>query len=200
MENRLFMRFTIVICIFLCGIQIPAFADSTDSLLKTFNMERISIQKTGMQTLGIWALTNIAVGTFASLSTKGESQAFWQMNAGWNIINAGIAGMGYFSQSIPNTLLGTLQEQHSIETILAVNAGLDIAYIIGGFYLKEKAKTSDIPERLQGFGNAIILQGAFLFVFDAILYAVNAHHGKSLSPIIQSLSMSPQGIGFNVTF
>lgn len=153
-----------------------------------------------MQTLGLWALTNIAVGTFASFSSKGETQAFWQMNAGWNIINAGIAGMGYFSQTIPNTLLGTIQEQHSIETILAVNAGLDLAYIIGGFYLKEKAKTADNPERLRGFGNAIILQGAFLFAFDAILYAVNAHHGTSLSPIIQSLSLSPQGIGFNVTF
>ena len=200
MENRLFMRFTIVICIFICGIHIPAIADSTDSLINTFNLERVSIQQTGMQTLGLWALSNIAIGTFASLSTKGESQAFWQMNAGWNIINAGIAGMGYFSQSIPNSLLGTIQEQHSIETILAVNAGLDIAYIVSGFYLKEKAKASNNPERLNGFGNAIILQGAFLFFFDAILYAVNAHHGKSLEPILQTISMSPQGIGFNVTF
>lgn len=200
MENRLFIRLTIVLCIFMCGIHVMAFAESTDSLLNTFNLERTSIQKTGMQTLGLWALTNIAVGTFASLSTTGETQAFWQMNAGWNIINAGIASMGYFSQSIPNTLLGTIQEQHSIETILAVNAGLDIAYMIGGLYLREKAKTADNPDRLRGFGNAIILQGAFLFVFDTILYAVNAQHGKELSPIIQSLNISPQGIGFNITF
>jgi hypothetical protein len=177
-----------------------ALAEQTDSLLQTFTMERISIQKTGMQTLGIWALSNIAIGTYASLTTSGERQSFWQMNAGWNIVNAGIATMGYFSQTYPMTLSATLQEQHSIETILAFNAGLDLAYIIGGLYMKEKANTSDNPERLRGFGNAIMLQGAFLFIFDAILYGVNVHHGKELPSIIQSLTISQQGIGLNIAF
>lgn len=181
-------------------MSISASAEQYDSLLQSFNMERIAIQKTGMQTLGLWALSNIAIGSIASFSTSGEKQAFWQMNAGWNIVNAGIAGMGYFSQTIPATLSATIQEQHSIETILAVNAGLDLAYIIGGFYLKERAKSSANPERLQGFGNAIILQGAFLFAFDAILYGVNVHHGKELMSIVQSISISPQGIGLNITF
>lgn len=181
-------------------MSISASAEQYDSLLQSFNMERIAIQKTGMQTLGLWALSNIAIGSIASFSTTGEKQAFWQMNASWNIVNAGIAGMGYFSQTIPATLSATIQEQHSIETILAVNAGLDLAYIIGGYYLKERAKSSPNPERLQGFGNAIILQGAFLFAFDAILYGVNVHHGKELMSIVQSISISPQGIGFNITF
>lgn len=181
-------------------MSISASAEQYDSLLQSFNMERIAIQKTGMQTLGLWALSNIAIGSIASFSTTGEKQAFWQMNAGWNIVNAGIAGMGYFSQTIPTTLSASIQEQHSIETILAVNAGLDLAYIIGGFYLKERAKSSANQERLQGFGNAIIVQGAFLFAFDAILYAVNVHHGKELISIVQSISITPQGIGLNITF
>lgn len=180
------------------GIQ--ALAEQSDSHLHSFNLERMSIQQTGMQTLGIWALTNIAIGTYASMTTSGERQSFWQMNAGWNIVNAGIAGMGYFSQSIPTTLSATIHEQSSIETLLAFNAGLDIAYIIGGLYMKEKANTSDTPERLRGFGNAIMLQGAFLFIFDAILYGVHAHHGSSLPTIIQSMYISTQGIGLNITF
>ena len=180
------------------GIQ--ALAEQSDSLLHSFNLERMSIQQTGMQTLGLWALTNIAIGTYASMTTSGERQSFWQMNAGWNIVNAGIAGMGYFSQSIPTTLSATIHEQSSIETLLAFNAGLDIAYIIGGLYMKEKANTSDTPERLRGFGNAIMLQGAFLFIFDAILYGVHAHHGSSLPTIIQSMHISTQGIGLNITF
>lgn len=200
MENKHFIKFTIVSCFFMICMSISAFAEQYDSLLQSFNMERIAIQKTGMQTLGLWALSNIAIGSIASFSTSGEKQAFWQMNAGWNIVNAGIAGMGYFSQTIPATLSATIQEQHSIETILAVNAGLDLAYIIGGFYLKERAKSSANPERLQGFGNAIILQGAFLFAFDAILYGVNVHHGKELMSIVQSITISPQGIGLNITF
>ncbi len=181
-------------------MSITAFAEQYDSLLQTFNLERIAIQKTGMQTLGLWALSNIAIGSLASFSKTGEQQAFWQMNAGWNIVNAGIAGMGYFSQSIPSSLSETILEQHSIETILAVNAGLDLAYIIGGLYLKERAKSSDNPERLRGFGNAIILQGAFLFAFDTILYGVNVHHGKELVRILQTISITPQGIGMNITF
>jgi hypothetical protein len=200
MEKTHFIKFTIVSCFCMICMSISAFAEQYDSLLQTFNAERIAIQKTGMQTLGLWALSNIAIGSIASFSMKGEKQAFWQMNAGWNIVNAGIAGMGYFSQTIPATLSATIQEQHSIETILAVNAGLDLAYIIGGFYLKERAKSSANPERLQGFGNAIILQGAFLFAFDAILYGVNVHHGKELISIMQSISISPQGIGLNITF
>ncbi len=200
MENTHFIRFTFVssFIIFFMGIQ--ALAEQSDSLLHSFNLERMSIQQTGMQTLGIWALTNIAIGTYASMTTSGERQSFWQMNAGWNIVNAGIAGMGYFSQSIPTTLSATIHEQSSIETLLAFNAGLDIAYIIGGLYMKEKANTSDTPERLRGFGNAIMLQGAFLFIFDAILYGVHAHHGSSLPTIIQSMYISTQGIGLNITF
>ncbi|MFM6955590.1 MAG: DUF6992 family protein [Ignavibacteria bacterium] len=200
MENTHFIRFTFVssFIIFFMGIQ--ALAEQSDSLLHSFNLERMSIQQTGMQTLGIWALTNIAIGTYASMTTSGERQSFWQMNAGWNIVNAGIAGMGYFSQSIPTTLSATIHEQSSIETILAFNAGLDIAYIIGGLYMKEKANSSDTPDRLRGFGNAIMLQGAFLFIFDAILYGVHAHHGSSLPTIIQSMHISTQGIGLNITF
>jgi len=173
---------------------------SGDSVLQTFNAERISIQQTGMQVLGSWALANIIIGGINSTQTHGESSAFWQMNAGWNIVNASIAGFGYFTQSMPTTLSGTIAEQHSIETLLAVNAGLDLAYIVGGFYLREKAKTSDQETRLRGFGNAIILQGAFLLLFDAALYAANAHHGKQLQSIIQSISLTSNGIGLNISF
>jgi hypothetical protein len=122
------------------------------------------------------------------------------MNAGWNIINAGIAGIGYFTQSMPNTLAGTVAEQHSIETLLAVNTGLDIAYILGGLYLREKALNSEQSERLRGFGNAIMMQGAFLLLFDAALYAVNVHHGKTLESILQSVSISSNGIGMHISF
>ncbi len=173
---------------------------SGDSVLHTFNVDRISIQQTGMQVLGTWALANIIIGGITSTQAEGENAAFWQMNAGWNIVNASIAGFGFYTQSMPNTLSGTIAEQHSIETLLAVNAGLDLAYIVGGFYLREKAKTSDQALRLRGFGNAIILQGAFLLLFDAALYAVNTHHGKQLQSIIQSISLTNNGIGMSISF
>lgn len=169
-------------------------------MLNAFNAQRVSIQQTGMQTLGLWALSNITIGTIAAFSTKSEEQAFWQMNAGWNIVNIGIAGIGYFSQSMPTTFQATLHEQQSIETLLAFNAGLDIAYIIGGCYLREKAHTSEQSERLRGFGNAIIIQGAFLLLFDAILYGVHAHHGSELPMIMNAINLRHNGIGLNINF
>ena len=173
---------------------------SHDSILQGFNIERISIQQTGMKILGTWALTNILAGGIASSQTQGESSAFWQMNMGWNLVNASIAGFGYFTQSMPTDLAGTLSEQHSIETLLAVNAGLDIAYILGGLYLREKAKSSEQTDRLRGFGNSIIIQGAFLLLFDTALYSVNAHHGKELHTLLQSVSISSNSIGLTIPF
>lgn len=192
------MYFTILFL--LCSCTQPLMSMSSDSVLQSFNLERISIQQTGMQVLGTWALANIVIGGLASTHTQIENKAFWQMNAGWNLVNASIAGFGYFTQSMPNSLSGTISEQHSIETLLAVNAGLDLAYIIGGFYLRERAKTSLQADRLRGFGNSIILQGAFLLLFDAALYAANVHHGNKLQSIIQTISLTNNGIGMSISF
>jgi len=179
---------------------VTLFGGQEDSILHSFNADRVSIQETGMQVLGAWALTNIIVGGIASSKSVGETQSFWQMNAGWNLVNAGIAGFGYFTQTMPSTLSGTIAEQHSIETLLAVNAGLDIAYMLGGLYLIEKSKSAESPERLRGFGRSIIMQGAFLFAFDTILYAFNVQHGKELQTLISTLSFMPNGIGMNFQF
>jgi hypothetical protein len=56
------------------------------------------------------------------------------------------------------------EEAARFQTIVAVNAGLDVLYILGGWRL-----TRDHRRDRQGMGWGIIVQGAFLLIFDTIL-------------------------------
>lgn len=47
--------------------------------------------------------------------------------------------------------------------------GLDVAYIILGAYLKERSIASAKTEQLLGWGQAVVLQGVFLFLLDLVL-------------------------------
>jgi len=139
--------------------------------LTDFNNQRIQNSKKAMTVLGTWAVGNILVGGIGMTQTEGQTKAFHQMNAGWGAINLVIAGFGYYNamQTDPAslTLANSITEHHKIQKVLLFNAGLDIGYMLGGLYLTERAKNSpDKADQFRGFGKSIIMQGAFLFVFD----------------------------------
>lgn len=142
--------------------------------LENFQKEHHQINKTGMLVLGSWAVGNIAVGTIGRSTSKGNTKYFHEMNAAWNLINLGIAGFGFFNLLEPDinlNLAEALSQQKSMEGILLFNAGLDLGYIAIGAYLKERSKNSEKnKDRLLGYGNSLILQGAFLLLFDISLY------------------------------
>ena len=48
--------------------------------------------------------------------------------------------------------------------------GLDVCYMLAGAILKNRAgkMSSENQARNIGFGNSLILQGGFLFVFDGV--------------------------------
>lgn len=170
------------------------------SALEGFNDQRLQRQKTGMLVLGGWAVANIAGGLALSTQREGSEKYFHQMNAGWNIINLGIAGLGYLTalKVDPSSLslYESIQEQHKFQKILLLNAGLDVGYVLGGLYLTERSKnTIKNPDRLKGFGQAIMLQGAFLFVFDLVNYAIHALDNPKLEPLIGSLQLGKNGLG-----
>lgn len=152
-------------------------------------------QKNGMMVLGAWGIGNAVIGSLGLYrSNNPESKAFHQMNLGWGIINTAIAGYGYFSAmqnvNLSGQPLDLLNANQSLKSILLLNTGLDVSYIIGGFYLIERSKSSiDMTERLKGFGKSLILQGAFLFVFDVGMYL---HFNKSTKDIIQLFSAQQQ--------
>ncbi|MEQ9298136.1 MAG: hypothetical protein RIF33_06225 [Cyclobacteriaceae bacterium] len=173
--------------------------------LSEFNQSRLNINKSGMMVLGGWAAGNIILNPILGRGTSGSDKYFYQMNTWWNVVNLTIAGFGYYGavSDDPQAFdaLASLQEQHSIEKILLVNAALDVGYILGGLYMKERSlNVSKNADRLHGFGRAVMLQGGFLLVFDAIFYAVHKSHSKELMTILSSINLSSQGFSLRNTF
>jgi hypothetical protein len=142
------------------------------------------VQKS-MITLGSWALVNIGTGFPIAGSTSGETRYFWRMNAYWNFVNLGLAGMGYLNAikaaSRKYSFSDNIKAQNAIEKIYVFNFGLDLAYIAGGFYLRERGNsTSTIKsmDEFKGYGTSIITQGVFLLVMDGVVYLL--HHNNTI--------------------
>lgn len=162
----------LLLCVFL-----PVFSQ-TDSILMRFNEEHLQLKRNGMQVLGGWAISNIAVSGFMLTRSHGVNYRFHEMNVFWNIVNLGIAGFGYYDAQNTNLdgmgFMETLNSQQEFGKFLLLNAGLDVGYVMSGLYLRERSKNvSKFRERLKGYGNSVMLQGSFLFVFDIALYALN---------------------------
>lgn len=181
------------------------FAQSADLL--HFNEVRLNKTKTAMTILGTWAVGNIAVGSVLAMKKEGEEKAFHQMNALWNGVNLTIAGFGLYSAMTADAasfgLFETFDEQQKIQKVLLFNAGLDVGYMAGGLYLREKGKnTLDLEKSMKykGWGKSIILQGAFLFVFDLITYFVLSGNNSELKGLLEGLSFNGTGIGWKSVF
>ena len=50
-----------------------------------------------MTVLGSWAIGNIVVGASLQGSSEGTTKYFHRMNAGWNLVNLGLAGAGFLA-------------------------------------------------------------------------------------------------------
>lgn len=181
---------------------LAALAFTQPSNLLTYNQQRLQKQKTAMIILGSWAVGNMVLGASLQGSKEGEAKYFHQMNIGWNAVNLVIAGFGYFSvaKADPGSFdfYQTMEAQHKIQKILLFNAGLDIGYMLGGAWLIERSKNvapDKNPARLKGFGQSIVLQGAFLFAFDLITYFVIASDNLGLKDLLSNVHFNGNGIG-----
>jgi hypothetical protein len=180
----------------------PGFAQ--ESALTTLNRQRHQTNKTGMIVLGSWAVGNIIAGSIGASRSTGTTKAFYQMNAYWNVVNLAIAGLGFYSAlhgRADLSLSEALQEQHKYEKLFLINAGIDLAYIAGGLYLTERGKSSvKNAQRFKGFGRSIMLQGAFLLLFDGVMYGIQHNRGKGLYQLVNKvqLTAAPQSVGLIV--
>jgi hypothetical protein len=182
--------------------QLIAQEDISDSLM-SFHQSRMNINETAMLVLGGWAAANILIGAYGNFKASGEAKYFHQFNAAWNIVNLGIAAFGYFnavnSDPAAMTNVEIIKDYNSLQNLLLLNAGLDVAYIATGFYLKERSKNSSNSERLQGYGNSLLLQGGFLLLFDVSLYFIHQNNADiNLYPHLESLLAGGVGVGINL--
>lgn len=171
--------------------------------LREFSQQRYNHTKTLGLTLGSYALANLAVSGIALGSASGETKYIHQMNLYWNFVNLGIAGVGLLGLRKQNpqteTLADAVRQHESIKRTLAFNAGLDVAYIVGGMYLINRGENRpDQRDKLRGFGKAVIAQGGFLLVFDAVNYLIFSKQGDAKQ--FKLIGQGPVGVGMQMTF
>ncbi|GAB4016666.1 DUF6992 family protein [Spirosoma koreense] len=166
--------------------------------LRAFSEQRIRHQKTLGLALGGYALANIAIGTVAAGQTTGETKYFHRMNVYWNLVNLGIAGIGLLGSrgqtADVETLADAVRKHENMKQLLLINAGLDVAYVLGGAYLQERANSHpDKADQLRGYGKSIMVQGGFLLAFDLVNYFVFKKRGDRQERLL--LSAGPAGVG-----
>lgn len=152
----------------------------------------------GMMVLGTWAISNMAIGSYGWASNSGEQKYFHQMNFFWNTINLSIAGFALYQNNKLNIASFSetelLKKHIQTENLYLINAGLDVLYVGTGFYLKHLANSNTTrKDLLRGYGNAIILQGSFLFVFDLIMYGIQ--HNRRMN-YLENMNVSILQDGF----
>lgn len=128
-------------------------------------MRRNTITRTGMYVLGGWAVANLAGGGLGTLVDPARAD-FHLFNAGWNLVNLGLAASGLLGARNPVVSASISEEiraQHRVEKTFLVNLGLNVAYMTAGAFM---AFGPFDDQRTSQFGVALILQGSFLFAFD----------------------------------
>jgi hypothetical protein len=105
----------------------------------------------------LWSLASLGTATIGLYARPGEFwRSFWLMGGLWGLIDGLIAW---------SALLGGRQTPAQLLPILRFNAGLDVLYlVIAGVLLSRKKRL------LRGFGLAVLVQGAFLLLFDGYFW------------------------------
>jgi hypothetical protein len=121
--------------------------------------------------LGAWALASVVAG--AALVVFGDGpgvRAFGLQCLVWGAIDGAIALGGAVglrrahARGAPLDPLQAPPERRRLRRLLWINAGLDVVYVLAGALVLATWRT---PEGA-GHGLGIIVQGAFLLVFDAV--------------------------------
>lgn len=127
----------------------------------------------GMIVLSLWAIGNIFVGFIKRRNQEGMKKYFYEMNVMWNIVNL-VIGIGalvglqdiYYNSPTPQRIIEYVDWTSNV---LVINIFLDIGYQLAGFWIFKKP-LKKFKVRMQGYGVSLILQGAFLFVLDCMMW------------------------------
>lgn len=173
---------------------------------KTFGEASLAANNTGMYILGGWALANMAAGAYGWATFEGERKYFSQMNLFWNVVNLSIAGIAlYSSYSTDLITAGTeeiLAKHLKTEKLFLINSGLDVGYMGAGFLMRHlSGRAEKRADLLRGYGNAVILQGGFLLVFDMAMYFIfNDIRPGNIEPVSMMLNQEVITAGIRITF
>lgn len=121
-----------------------------------------------------WGVASAALGGIMQLFAQDFWKQFGLQALAWGAIDAALALVGIRSarnkeRRYEQKELGSADEKKEARTIrrvLLINAGLDALYILSGSWVIWRFQ---MHTDRQGMGVGILLQGAWLLVFDALL-------------------------------
>ena len=189
------MQKTILLVCLVAG-SLQTFSQKVD--LSKFEKERVRYSKNAMIGLAGWSVANIVGSGIATNTRNKEMRYFHQMNVMWGGINLAIAGLGYWGagrEKIDNPTMESVQKhQRKIEKTYLINAGLDVVYVGAGLLMNKTSNNQKNPEQFKGYGNSIMVQGGFLLLYDAVMYAIHKKHGKQLKGMNDKITFNA-GLG-----
>jgi hypothetical protein len=182
-------------------IFVNIYTSVSQTSLDEINQTRYKHSLNGMIAFSSWTGANLIAGTVGVLTTKGETQHFFEMNLYFNIVNLGLAIPGLIGAvKAKRTGLSfeeSVKEVQKVKTVYLVNGVLDLTYITAGFLLREMSRNNSndiqLKNRLAGYGNSLIVQGSFLLIYDFIEFGVHAINGKRLDEHWDKISVRPYG-------
>ena len=112
----------------------------------------------------VWSILSLLSGLYIWFATNEFGRGFGIQLVAWGAVDAAIAFVGARTAARRKSTADPKNEALFIRKVLWINLGLDVLYILGGFWV-----IRTYSELFwQGTGWGIVLQGAFLFLFDLI--------------------------------
>lgn len=163
--------------------------------LSEWNEDRLSLNRNAMWVLGAWAVGNMATGAIGFGVSGDETWRHFHLgNLIWNGVNLALAIIGlvnnWKADGKPLDAKELMKGSQTLEKVFFINAGLDVAYLAtAAFLLQRGDATGDV--RFTGFGQALLLQGGFLLVFDLTMALLNTRMSNKL---FDRLTLTPLGV------
>ncbi len=122
-----------------------------------------------------WGAGSVVAGAAFTRAADNAVRHTARQAAGWGIVDLVLAVNGRRTAPQRGRMASaeeTAEAVHRFRRILAINAALDVGYVLGGAMLLRSAGTD---RRRAGTGLGIIVQGLFLGIYDVLLLRGAAH-------------------------
>lgn len=198
MITKLAVSIVIAALIMMTSDAANAESDGTPDELWELYEDRMDQRRTTEWVLFGWGSANIAGGSILLLTGH---QNFGGMSLAWGAINMAIVTPSLFISPRPEAgqkpFSETVREELRYQRIVAINSSLNVSYILAGAGMMHYGESSRIRE----FGSAVIIQGAFLLLYDLVLLRHSSRYLDRLTGKTQwtaEPSMSALSVGDSV--
>jgi hypothetical protein len=138
------------------------------------NADFFEYQERQLGILKAWGLGSVVVGLASLPVPEPRTRQAGLQALTWGAIDAALALFGRRGarRKAQQARQGELdraaiaRERRTFRRILLINSALDVGYMLGGLWL---LRTAGERRERQGMGLGIMVQGLFLFIYDALL-------------------------------